>query len=262
MNHDFDIAAATYDTHFTESKIGKAQRSQVYHYLQQTIAVDKKLDVLELNCGTGADANHIGKYGHDVIATDISPAMIQVCQSKPAGVSVIFEQQDITTISRDTFSKKFNLIFSNFGGFNCLSREQLIDFLKMAPDLLTKNGKLILVIMPKHTLWEQIYFTLKGEISKSKRRKTDSFVLANVEGIDVKTWYFNPKDIIQNSPSFDVLKVKPIGLWVPPSYLENSILGKKSILGILKTLDRVFHWSFLSKYADHFYIEFEKNESI
>jgi len=262
MNHDFDIAAETYDLDFTSSRIGVIQRSQVRKHLKQLIDIESKINILELNCGTGEDAAYMSDFGHNVIATDISKEMIRVSKDKHSKTPIVFRQQDITKLNSTVFQQKFDLIFSNFGGFNCLSKNELLTFLETAPSLLNESGKLVLVIMPKHTLWEQIYFNARGEANKAKRRKTDSFAIANVQGTNVKTWYFNPSDIIKNSTHFDVNKVKPIGLWVPPSYLEKSILGKKSILNILKGLDHFFSWSFLSKYADHFYIELEKKNTI
>jgi len=261
MNHDFDIAAKSYDQTFTNSNIGKAQRQQVYKYLNKLIDRSNSLRVLELNCGTGEDAKYISQYGHKVIATDISNEMIQIAKAKNNELSTSFYQQDITKITSKTFDEKFDLIFSNFGGFNCLSKTELTAFLDLAPQLLSTKGKLVLVVMPKHTIWETIYFSLKGQTKKAKRRTSETFVLANVEGIDVKTWYFNPSEIAKNALHFDLINTRPIGLWVPPSYLEHSVLGKKSILNILKKLDLVFSWSFLSKYADHYYIELEKKSA-
>ena len=258
MSHDFDIAARTYDLDFTSSRIGSIQREQVRKHLEVLVNVKKKLNILELNCGTGADAAYMNKFGHKITATDISSEMIHVSKEKYSNTSITFQQQDITKISPNTFHEKFDLIFSNFGGFNCLSKTELVRFLKIAPSLLEESGKLVLIIMPKYTLWEQVYFYLKGEKQKARRRKTNSFVLANVQGVDVKTWYFNPSEIIEYSSNFNATKTKPIGFCVPPSYLEKSILGKRNILGILKGLDQFFNWSFLSKYADHFYIELEK----
>ncbi len=258
MNHDFDIAAASYDHVFTHSNIGKAQRDQVYRHLRKAIEHAPTLRVLELNAGTGEDAHYMHTYGHEVTATDISKEMINVCKQKYGDTTILFQQLDISNLNTDTFDQPFDLIFSNFGGFNCLSKEALTSFFYNASNLLYENGKLICVVMPKHTLWERIYFTLKGDRTKAKRRNTNDFVVANVEGASVKTWYFNPSDLKKMSIDLRSIKCKPIGLWVPPSYLERSFLGRRSILPILKLLDRISNWSFFSKYADHYYIEFEK----
>jgi SAM-dependent methyltransferase len=262
MKHDFDIAAATYDEDFTQSKIGKIQREQVYIHLNELLISKKNMHVLELNCGTGEDANYISKHNHKVIATDISNEMMQVSKEKNSSTSVTFKQLDITKITNTTFVNKFDLIFSNFGGFNCLSKSEISSFLSLAPNLLNEKGKIVLVIMPKKTIWERFYFSIKGESNLAKRRNTSSFILADVQGIKVKTWYYNPSEIIEESNAFKICKTKPIGFFIPPSYLKSYFKNKKSILNLLKQFDRFLNWSFLSKYADHYYIELEKITNI
>jgi hypothetical protein len=114
--------------------------------------------------------------------------------------------------------------------------------------------------MPKQCLWERIYFTLKGDRAKAKRRNTTESIVANVDGIGVETWYFNPAEIVEMSANnYRKITIKPIGLTIPPSYLENSFVAKKPILTIFKGLDSILTGSSLAKYADHFLITLEKN---
>ena len=56
MPNDFDIPSKNYDSVFTFSEIGKAQRQRVYHFASKYINPATPLDILELNCGTGEDA--------------------------------------------------------------------------------------------------------------------------------------------------------------------------------------------------------------
>jgi ubiquinone/menaquinone biosynthesis C-methylase UbiE len=259
MHSDFDAAAAQYDSIFTYSNIGKAQRKLVFKYINPIISQEKKLSILELNCGTGADAITFANMDHNVIATDISEGMIAIAKAKEHPKNVAFEVQDINTLTAKTFNKKFDLIFSNFGGLNCLSKEQLTSFLKTTVDLLNSNGKLVMVVMPKQCLWERFYFTLKGDRAKAKRRNTTESVVANVDGVGVETWYFNPAEILElSADSFSKENVKPIGVTIPPSYLEKSFVAKFPLLNIFKGLDSILTASSLAKYADHFLIVLEK----
>jgi ubiquinone/menaquinone biosynthesis C-methylase UbiE len=259
MHSDFDVAAPQYDTIFTYSNIGKAQRRLVFKYINPIVTPEKKLSILELNCGTGADAIAFANMNHDVIASDISAGMITVAKAKEYPKNLEFKVQDINTITKDTFDRKFDLIYSNFGGVNCLSKEQLQTFLEKSADLLLPNGKLVLVLMPKNCLWERLYFTLKGDKTKANRRNTTESVVANVDGVGVETWYYNPKDITPIANDFYVTKtVKPIGVTIPPSYLENSFVAKFPILNIFKGLDSILTTSSLAKYADHFLMIFDK----
>ena len=257
MSNDFDIHAQNYDTVFTHSSIGKAQRNQVYKYLDRHVTTTKSLQILELNCGTGEDAHHFHHQGHHIIATDISEQMIAVAQKKYPDIT--FQTLDITEMTPTTFDQKFDVIFSNFGGLNCLSAVQLQDFLKTSETLLTEQGKLILVIMPKHTLWERFYFLLKFQFKNAFRRNTKKPLYANVEGVQVPTWYYNPNEVTAFAKAYTKPKTtKPIGIAIPPSYLEPYFKNKPRFMKLLITLESWFQNPFWAKYADHFLISFEK----
>lgn len=262
MQNDFDIAAISYDENFTKTTIGKAQRMQVYQHLNSSIKTKIRLNILELNCGTGEDANYFNTLNHKVIATDISNKMIAVASEKFKNKDIHFHQLDINKLDKHIFKESFDLIFSNFGGFNCLSKSELQTFFLSVKNILKKQGKIVLVIMPKNTLWEKIYFSLKTDFKKATRRNTSNYIEANVDGVTVKTWYFNPKEIKDIAGNFSIKKIKPIGLFVPPSYLQNSFLGKKWMVSFLNKLDFLFGFPFLAKYADHYYIELQKNTEI
>lgn len=259
MTKDFDIASAQYDTVFTFSKIGKAQRKMVFKYLNPIINQNKKLSILELNCGTGEDAVQFARLGHKVLATDISEGMINVANAKSHSENLEFKTQDINSLHQSNFKHRFDFIFSNFGGFNCLSKEQIGDFFKTASTLLSPNGKIVLVIMPRHCLWERLYFNLKGDRKKATRRNTNQSIPVNVEGVSVNTWYHNPKDIVALAEeAFSIDQIKPIGLTIPPSYLENSVVANKLFMTFYKGIDQLLTHSYWSKYADHFLIELTK----
>ncbi len=257
MSENFDKHAKNYDTVFTYSQIGKAQRDRVYHFLKTDISSNKKLTILELNCGTGEDAHYFTQQGHTVLATDISSEMINVAKEKYPKIS--FQQLDITKITSDTFTEKFDLIFSNFGGLNCLSKPELASFITISESFLSPSGKIALVIMPKNCLWERFYFSIKGEFKKARRRNTNKPLLVNVEGLQVPTWYYNPKDVVSLALNdYNTKTIKPIGIKIPPSYLESFFLNKKRLLKLLVQAEKIFSNRFWSKYADHYLIVFQK----
>ncbi|OCK43985.1 methylase [Tenacibaculum soleae] len=259
MTSFFDIAAKTYDDTFTNTKIGREQRKKVYKNIEHIFSSEKKVNVLELNCGTGVDAIALAKKGHNIIATDISEEMIKVANKKNSYNNLNFEVLDCKKLSKDSFKKEFDVVFSNFGGLNCFSHEELREFLKMASELLVSKGKLVMVLMPKNCVWEQLYFLVKGSFKKAQRRNTNEALLVNVDDVQVPTWYFNPKGIIEMSKvNYTLINYSPVGIVIPPSYLEKSFLTKKPIWNILKTIEKRLSNRFLAKYADHFIIELIK----
>ena len=78
----FDDLAASYDDTFTESVIGRLLRAAVWRRLDAQFRAGDR--VLELNCGTGADAIHLAHTGVRVLATDVSEAMLDVTRRKVA----------------------------------------------------------------------------------------------------------------------------------------------------------------------------------
>lgn len=262
MAESFDIAASSYDTVFTNSKIGKLQRLHVYNTLEQNVLNSTPLEILEINCGTGHDAFWFSKKRHKVVATDISSEMIAVAKSKlkDTDTGLQFSQLDINTLDEVSFPNKFDLIFSNFGGLNCLSPEEFKHFFQAAYLHLKPDSVISAVIMPKYCILETLYFLSKGNFKAAFRRRSKTPVLANVDGVNVKTWYYSPKDVKRLSKkNFKIDFKKPIGLFIPPSYLESFFKNKTTLLTVLNRLDILCsRIPFLASFSDHYIISLSK----
>ncbi|MBC7696510.1 MAG: class I SAM-dependent methyltransferase [Burkholderiales bacterium] len=254
----FDGYAQTYDEHFTHSLIGIAQRTQVYNQLLKSISFNQK-SVLEINCGTGEDASWLVKQGANVLATDISEGMIDVARNKPTNNSINFKAlaaQDISSLAPNTY----NIIFSNFGGLNCLNLNEIQKFRNDCTQLQYKSDQLAFVIMSTKCWWERVYFSLKNEKPKSIRRQNNDGVETNINDIHFKTYYYSPSNLKELfKENYNCINVKPIGLFIPPSYLEPYIEKRNRLFGVLKLLDKLCaRFSVFSNYADHYLIVFEK----
>lgn len=252
---DFDSAASAYDETFTFSSVGIAQRNLVWHHIKR-MNLTKHANILEINCGTGEDAKRWSELNKSVKSTDISPKMIELAKSKFPKID--FETLDINKIEK--YKEDYDLLFSNFGGLNCLSKEELKAFFNDAHKQLPAHGRMLLVIMGKKCIWDRLFLVLKGKWNERNRRNTESFIEVNVDQIPVKTWYYSPKEINRFAGSqFETDGVYPIGLFVPPSYLANRFDNKKGLMKFLEFLDRLFSFRFLANYADHYLIVLKKN---
>jgi len=253
---NFDQAAEFYDNQFTNTKVGIAQREQVWKSISK-LKISTSAKVLEINCGTGEDAKRWKKRGNDILATDISPGMLAI--AKQRSPSIPFQQLDINFI--DQLEGTYDTIFSNFGGLNCLNPDGLESFLQQAKSKLNNNGNLILVIMGKKCMWDKLFLIMKGKWKERNRRNTSNALEVNVDGTSVKTWYYTPKEIMQLTGN-DYYKtlLRPIGLFVPPSYLANYFEKKKGLLNFLRFLDKFLSFPFLSNRADHYIISLKKKD--
>lgn len=255
----FNKAAAFYDVDFSFTKIGHAQRNLVYAELQKIVSPGN-LNILEINCGTGIDALFMAKFGNRVLATDIAEEMISTAQKNALNENLEFKVLDITQIKNTKFNQPFDFIFSNFGGLNCLNPNELTDFLAEIKSLLKPNGQFMAVVMPTFCLFESLYFLAKLSPKKAFRRLSKIPSLANVSGTVVKTWYYNPSFFVKKMASnFVAAKLKPIGFFIPPSYLE-PLAQKfpKSFDFLSKMEQKIASIQSLSYLSDHFLISFRK----
>lgn len=257
MSKHFDHIATAYDTDFTHTLVGMAQRNQVW---KQLLPIDKNAVCLEVNCGTGEDAKKLCELGLKVEATDISPEMVSVASGKIAPLGGRARVLDLTQLKPEDLSQ-IDLFFSNFGGLNCLSPKDWEILSSVLDNGLLKSARVSMVIMGRKCLWERMYFTLKGK--QPWKRNGHHAVMANVDGIDVATWYYSPAEIYSYlKESFQLVKVRPVGFFVPPSYLEPFVAKRKTFFRLLRFLDKaVANLGFLSNYADHFYIELQKRKA-
>lgn len=258
QQNSFDNYASEYDSHFTNSLIGKAQRKVIHKYLMKL--ADKDQTVLELNSGTGEDAILISSLFNRVICTDISPEMTKICKSKTLHLNncntIHSSIQDI----EKNVQERFNVIFSNFGGLNCISKQELKSFSKSCINLTKDRGNLVFVIMGRNCLWEKFFFRMRKEKEKAKRRSLPNGVETNIKGSVFKTYYYSPKEILEIFKGQFVLeKRRPVGFFVPPSYIEPLMQKHRFLFSIFAMLDKITSSiPFLSDYSDHYIIHLKK----
>lgn len=259
MSAHFDAAAAEYDTDFSFSEIGRLQCAQVYHFLPPL----KGKKVLEMNGGTGRDALYFAAQGANILTTDISEKMLQIiCQKSLGNPAIKAQKWDLTQPFVSSEKQQFDIVFSNFGGWNCLTKSEIVALGKELTTLLPINGQLIVVIMPRFCLWESLYFAIKGKWNEVFRRLKEAGVLANVSGIQVPTYYYSPADIANLlQPNFELVQHFPIGIALPPSYLMPFFSKWKKSLNFLYKVEQLLsRLSLFSYTSDHFYMELRRKK--
>lgn len=261
----FNSIAKIYDTDFTHSQTGILQRERVYYYLKKNLGNRSSLSVLELNCGTGEDAVWLAKQGCTVLATDISETMILVAKEKvfkqDLETKITCKALSIEQLSKLDASVKYDFIFSDFGGLNCVAPEDLKKISASLQRLLKPNGRFIGVIMSRFCWWETLYFTLKGQFKKAWRRRTKEAIPAPLTPTTtVDTWYYSPKEFSELlQAEFECQEVHPVGFMLPPSYLDNWFKNKSFLMRILNRLEKISP-SFCSKWSDHYMIVLRPKE--
>jgi len=247
----FNRQSVLYDELEEDNLILKYMRERIR---QHALSFLKKGDeILELNSGTGLDAIFFAKEGLKVHATDISEGMIDQLKVKVERINL----QDKITIQQCSFANlhqiegKFDYIFSNFGGLNCVRDLKIVT--NFFPHLLNKNGRVTLVIMPKFCPWELALIFL-GKFNTAFRRLKKEGTTAHIEGIHFKSFYFSPIDVMKAlGKDFIRLKLEGLSALSPPPYMKNFPQKFPRLFEALKNIDKKY--SVLppfNKWADHF----------
>ncbi|HTL81836.1 MAG TPA: class I SAM-dependent methyltransferase [Bacteroidia bacterium] len=251
----FSDYAKRYDEDFTSSPIGILQRKRVREYFSVK-RFYKGAALLEIGCGTGEDVKWFLQHGFDVTATDISPGMVDVAKKKNPATKIL--QGDAKNIVTQFAGKKFDVIFSDFGVLNCLSQEELENWATNIHELLNHRGKLIFVVMGRNCKWEQRYFLRKGENETAFRRKNADGVRTIISGSEFKTYYYSPDEFFTFfKEHFELKGIRPVGYYLPPSYLNDYFKKHPLRLKFLSLLENTLSFARDPDKADHYYIEME-----
>jgi SAM-dependent methyltransferase len=255
----FDRMAATYDSLFTFSAIGKAQREVVWKRALKVFAKGSR--ILELNCGTGQDAIFLANAGMTVTACDASTGMIERARCKMAVEApratvelLTLRTEDISTLPQTLC---FDGVFSNFSGLNCVG-----DLASVAHQLsgrLTLGAPLLLCFSTRYCLWEIAYFLLRGDTRKAFRRWR-GVSQACVDGLEFPVYYLSVAQLRRAfSPEFRLVSTTAVGLAVPPSYVESWVTSRPRLLKLLEAIDEtVRSWPGLRALGDHMLLHLEK----
>ena len=234
----WDLIADDYDRNFPETVIGKVQRDAVWHELDRNFRPGMR--ILELNCGTGIDAVHLGQLGVHVLACDFSSKMIDAARrrSSAAGLDEVADFRVLDTEKIETLIDEgpFDGAFSNFSGLNCV--RDISGVADSLARLLKPNAQVLLCMVGRFSPWEMAWRLAQGEprlaLRSFRRRPT-----AGAGQGEVLVHYPSVRDMTRMfAAKFRIQSWKGIGIAVPPSCLDR-IAGSfpKTVHGLAK-LDR------------------------
>jgi hypothetical protein len=102
---------------------------------------------------------------------------------------------------------------------------------------------------------ESIYFLLKLKLKDIIRRKKTQQV--NINDSIIETYYYHPKEFFKYFKNdFSINKIIAVGVFIPPSYLNNFFRRKVNTLKFLNKLEESFgNHSLSASISDHFLID-------
>ena len=263
----FDAVADGYDGSFSDTAVGKAQRTRVWHFLDRLLGEKTVTNVLECNCGTGVDAVWLAERGLQITATDASPEMVRITRQKAEtrGLNIrtaVCTLQQMHLAGEVAASAPYDLVFSDFGGLNCLSPDEIKKWNVDLQKIMTPDAQLVLVVMSRFSWWETLYFLMKLKPRTAFRRWSRKAVQARLDAdTTVPTWYYGPGELASLLPGFRLKKSCPVGFWLPPSYLDPFFRKRPRWLGMLKWLETKSAAGWLAPAADHYFLLLERKSA-
>ena len=113
-------------------------------FIEEEIARDKSLKIIDIGCGTGRHAIELTKRGYHVTGVDLSESQLARARekAKEAGVTIDFKKHDARVLP---FEGEFDLaIMLCEGGFSLMETDEMnFEILKNATKALKSKGKLI-----------------------------------------------------------------------------------------------------------------------
>ncbi|HWF46254.1 MAG TPA: class I SAM-dependent methyltransferase [Bryobacteraceae bacterium] len=232
----FDEIASRYDAVWSDTAVGKAQRSAVWSRIDPLF---KKGDlVLDLGCGTGVDALHLQSRGVLMYGIDSSLRMVELARQR--GI-----QADCCQIEHlQYFDLCLDGVISNFGALNCLS--SLEPIANSLGRMVRPGGHLALCFLSSVCLWEITFYLARGNPRKAFRRLGGR--ATSSMGMDV--FYPSGTEVVSAlHSSFRLLDVYGIGICVPPSYV--TFLSNRHVERLSALDQRLAHKPILRSLADH-----------
>lgn len=256
INKGFSLIYDEYDELNTFNNKALWQRKRIYSHVNKFLL--PKHSMLEINAGSGIDAVYFAQRGNKVVATDLSDGFELQFQKKidefKLGDKLSFVKLPYSELER-LLPQKFDYIFSNFGGLNCI--EDPMEVINKFKEILNPGGKVSLVIMPKHYPGE--WMLLLKDRKTALRRYSKETIKANVEGFKIDVWYHSLKTIKKGIvKDYELLKSENLGT----IFTQNKFLGKENprIFKFILKINMLLRWITPSGVGDYYIVTFQKKE--
>ena len=237
----FDGIAASYDRDWTAMCIGALQRAAVWRVVDRMFGPGDR--VLDLGCGTGADAAHLAKRGVHVLATDISPRMVRATRER-AEEQGLSQQIIARTVGIEGLTQldaeSLDGALSNFGVLNCLSPFELSSLAPALARAVRPGGKLALCVMGRFCFWETVAYLLRLQPRRAFRRFSGQVPAAFGAGPSFPVHYPTVAELHRAFAKwFRLEEVRGVGIFVPASCLEGLAKRSPRLTRLFALADRV-----------------------
>jgi SAM-dependent methyltransferase len=258
----FDSASEEYDFTIGHNYINTWIRKRS---INELVRITKKDDtLLEIGCGTGAEAIQVSKHVKGIIATDISDNMLEILKRKVRAkkldrriIPARSGAAEISTVRHLLPNGKVRVAYSFNGALNCEPRISRVP--SELASIIEENGYFFCSIRNTLCLAEALAHTVALQFDKTALRKNQP-TMVSVGGRDIPSYYFSPSSFVKVfKPFFTIKKIVGLPALLPPAYLNDYYLRTGLAKKLLEKLEHGLGSHFpLNRFGDQTLFVFQK----
>jgi ubiquinone/menaquinone biosynthesis C-methylase UbiE len=238
----FDSAAEEYDFTISNNFINNWIRKKS---IQELLRFTTPQDVLlEIGCGTGAEAIQISKSVKRIVATDLSNRMLEIFQKKILAKKLVgkitvanAKASEITNVKSLLPNGTVRVAYSFNGALNC--EPEINKVPEELAEIIEPNGYFVCSIRNTLCLSELLAHAAAMQFDRLETRKHQP-VMVSVGGIDIPTYYSSPSQLSRIlKPHFKLKRLTGLPGLLPPAYLNNYYLKIRSFTTALEKFEAI-----------------------
>ena len=259
----FNSASEEYDYTIRRNYINSWIRKRSIKQLYKIAHSDDIL--LEIGCGTGAEAIEISKHVKGIVATDVSEKMLELLKRKLDArglnqkvVTARARASKIDTIRELLPTGAVRVAYSFNGALNC--EPEIDDVPIHLSKIIQEDGYFLCSIRNTFCLPEALSHSLVFQFDKMNTRKEQP-VMVSVGGMDIPSYYYSPTGFADFfRPWFRVRKVIGLPAFLPPAYLNDYYLRTGKARTILEKMESVLGDRFpFNRFGDQTLFVFQRS---
>lgn len=258
----FDSASEEYDFTIRNNFINRWIRDRSIEILLQYARTQDVL--LEVGCGTGAEAIEVSKHVAGIVATDISSSMISLLERKVAarGLSRKITAMEIGAaqlgrVSGSLPGGKTRVVYSFNGALNC--EPSIEEFPAELSKVTEDGGYFVCSIRNTLCISEAMAHAAVMQWDRMAPRKKQP-IMVSVGGIDIPSYYYSPGTFARFfARMFKVRKMFGLPAILPPAYLSDIYFRARPVLSFTERLEKTVAGTFpFNRFGDQTLFVFQK----